>query len=64
MRQVVKESSVSCGRCASGAKPRLGTLRWWIAGALALHFAAWVAWFTIASRHPVSEVPLATSGRH
>jgi hypothetical protein len=45
-------------------KPRLGRLRWWIVGALALHFAAWAAWFTIASRHPVSEVPLATSGRH
>jgi hypothetical protein len=28
-----------------------------------LHFAAWTAWFIIASRHPVAEVPLATARR-
>jgi hypothetical protein len=27
--------------------------------AFALQLAAWTAWFVIASRHPVQEVPLA-----
>jgi hypothetical protein len=31
--------------------------------AFALQFAAWIAWFVVAARHPVEEVPLATSGR-
>ena len=39
-------------------RPRLW---WWIAGAIALHLLAWTAWFTIASRHPVDEVPLAAA---
>ena len=29
--------------------------------AFALQLAAWTAWFVIASRHPVHEVPLATA---
>jgi len=29
--------------------------------AFALQLAAWAAWFVIASKHPVQEVPLATS---
>jgi hypothetical protein len=33
---------------------------WWIAAAFALQLAAWAAWFTLAARHPVAEVPLAT----
>lgn len=33
---------------------------WWIAAALVLHLMAWTAWFTIAARHPVAEVRLAT----
>jgi hypothetical protein len=36
---------------------------WWFAAAIALHLLAWAAWFTIASRHPVAEVPLAPSTR-
>lgn len=42
-------------------KSRVG---WWVAAAIALHLLAWTAWFTIAARHPVAEVPLATSPRH
>lgn len=37
---------------------------WWIAAAIALHLAAWAAWFTIATRHPVADVPLAGASRH
>ncbi len=29
--------------------------------AFALQLAAWVAWFVIAGKHPVQEVPLATA---
>ncbi len=29
-----------------------------------LQLAAWTAWFIIASRHPVEEVPLATAPHH
>ena len=32
----------------------------WFLAAFAVQAAAWTAWFTIASRHPVEEVPLAT----
>ena len=27
----------------------------------ALQLAAWIAWFIVASRHPVAEVPLRTA---
>ena len=33
------------------------------AAALVLQLAAWAAWFVIASKHPVAEVPLSTSPR-
>jgi hypothetical protein len=36
---------------------------WWIAAALVLHVLAWTVWFRIAARHPVADVPLATSSR-
>ncbi|MGA2016934.1 MAG: hypothetical protein ABSH26_08250 [Opitutaceae bacterium] len=36
---------------------------WWCAGAVALHLIAWSAWLTIAARHPVASVPLATPAR-
>jgi hypothetical protein len=39
---------------------RAGVLCWTLA-LFALHLAAWTAWFIIASRHPVAEVPLATA---
>ncbi|MEO6243855.1 MAG: hypothetical protein ABIQ12_00350 [Opitutaceae bacterium] len=32
---------------------------WFLAGAL-LHVAVWAAWITVASKHRVAEVPLAT----
>jgi hypothetical protein len=31
--------------------------------AFALQLAAWTAWFIIASKHPVQEVPLAGSSK-
>lgn len=34
----------------------------WVLAAFALQLAAWSAWFVIASKHPVQEVPLATRG--
>jgi hypothetical protein len=33
----------------------------WVLAAFALQFAAWTAWFIIASQHKVEEVPLAHS---
>lgn len=33
----------------------------WIVVAIGLHLAAWAAWLTLASRHPVPEVPVAGS---
>jgi hypothetical protein len=38
------------------ARSRVG---WWFAAGAALYLLAWAAWFTIAARHPVAEVPLA-----
>jgi hypothetical protein len=34
---------------------------WWIAAAIVLHLSAWTAWFAIAARHDVAEVPLAAT---
>jgi len=34
---------------------------WWLAAAMVLHLSAWVAWFAIAARHSVADVPLAVS---
>jgi hypothetical protein len=42
------------------ARTRVG---WWFAAAIILHALAWTAWFTIAARHPVAEVPLAAAPR-
>ena len=39
-----------------------GGLMWWVAGAFALLLTAWSAFFYVASRHRVPEVPLATHG--
>ena len=33
----------------------------WIVAVFLLQALAWAAWFTIAARHPVQEVPLATT---
>jgi hypothetical protein len=33
----------------------------WIVAAFAVQLAVWTAWFVIAARHPVEEVPLATA---
>jgi hypothetical protein len=35
----------------------------WVVAAIAVQIAAWTAWFIIASRNPVAEVPLVTEGR-
>lgn len=34
----------------------------WVLVAFALQFAAWTAWFVLASKNPVQEVPLAPRG--
>jgi hypothetical protein len=41
--------------------PRPSRLWLWIVAAFLLQALAWTAWFTIAARHPVQEVPLATT---
>lgn len=33
----------------------------WFVGAFVLQLAAWAAWFSIASKHKVAEVPLAAA---
>lgn len=35
----------------------------WVLAAFALQIVAWGVWLTIASKHRVAEVPLATGGR-
>lgn len=30
----------------------------WVVVAFAVQLAAWTAWFVVAARHPVAEVPL------
>lgn len=41
--------------------PRRSRLWWWVVAVCALQVGAWTAWLTIASKHRVAEVPLATS---
>lgn len=36
-------------------------LWWWFLAAFLLQLAAWTAWFVIAAKHQVAEVPLTTS---
>jgi hypothetical protein len=33
----------------------------WVIVAFAVQLSAWTAWFIIAARHPVAEVPLAVA---
>jgi hypothetical protein len=33
-------------------------LLWWVTAAFAVQLAAWAAWFALAARHPVADVPL------
>ncbi len=33
---------------------------WWVIVAFVVQLAAWTAWFVIAARSPVAEVPLVT----
>lgn len=40
-------------------EPAKSKLLWWVLAAFGLQFAAWTAWFVIASHHRVEEVPLA-----
>ena len=42
-------------------KPKKSKLWLFFVAAFALQLAAWTAWFLIAARHPVAEVPLAHS---
>jgi len=44
-------------------RPRPSRLWLWIVAAFVIQAAAWTAWFTIASKHRVAEVPLATGGK-
>ena len=41
--------------------PRRSRLWLVFVAAFALQLAAWTAWFLVAARHPVAEVPLATA---
>jgi hypothetical protein len=45
------------------AQTRASRLWLWIVVAFVIQAAAWTTWFTIASRHRVAEVPLATGGK-
>lgn len=44
-------------------KARSSRLWLWFVVAFLLQAAAWTAWFVIASKHPVQEVPLVPTAR-
>ena len=50
---------------ATEPEPPAGRSRLWliIVAVIALQLAAWTAWFIIAARHPVAEVPVVTAPR-
>jgi len=45
------------------SKTRPSRLWLWFVVAFLLQVAAWTAWFVIASKHPVQEVPLVPTAR-
>lgn len=47
----------------SDGRVRPSRLWVWIVAAFVIQAAAWTAWFMIASKHRVAEVPLATGGK-
>ncbi len=49
---------MSAGEPLPGSRSRGARLWWWVMLAFALQIAAWTAWFVIARRHPVQEVPV------
>lgn len=42
------------------SRPRRSKLWLWVVAAFVVQIIAWVVWLTIASKHQVAEVPLAT----
>lgn len=54
---------MSVVEAASPVRSRPSRLWLWIVVAFVIQAAAWTAWFTIASKHRVAEVPLATGGK-
>ena len=51
------------GQAARRSAPPTSRLWLWVVAVISLQLVAWTAWFILASRHPVAEVPLATSGK-
>lgn len=46
-------------------KPARPSRLWlWVVAAFAVQLLVWTGWFILASKHPVAEVPLATSDKH
>ena len=45
-----------------GATEKKSRLWLWFVAAFVLQLGAWTAWFIVASKNKVQEVPLATSG--
>lgn len=77
MRREGKEASpfgfaLSSGLLAPGCivatemktAPKKSHLWLWFVAAFLVQLGAWTAWFVIASKHKVAEVPLATAARH
>lgn len=48
---------------APAISPKKSRLWLWIVAACLLQLSAWTAWFTIAAKHRVQEVPLVTTHR-
>jgi hypothetical protein len=48
-------------RFASAHRAKGSRLWWWVVAAFAFQMAAWTAWFIVASRHKIEDVPLVTS---
>ena len=58
MKTLVPSSVGAEVRPAGAPKSRIW---WWVIVAFAVQLCAWTAWFTIAARAPVQEVPLASA---
>lgn len=52
------------GNAREASTGRRGAKVWvWIFAVICVQLAAWTAWFVVASRHKVEEVPLASEGK-
>lgn len=61
-RLTANDRALASGPAGTPAATPKSRLWLWFVAAFLIQAAAWTVWFTIASRHKVQEVPLATGG--